>query len=185
MAEGLESGAEFSRLVDCTRLSRSAETHAIEASEGERKALAGRLGLVSLGRLYAKVDLTRNADGLVRLKADFEARYLQSCIVTLQPVHQELAEKFELFFKEDAGLNDNKALEVTIEDELWPEPLKEGSVDIGEAVSQQLALALDPYPKAPGAVFEAEAERVVEAERANPLAEIGKLMPFGRREDNG
>lgn len=185
MAEGLESGAEFSRLVDCTRLGRSAETHAIEASEDERRALAKRLGLVSLERLYATAYLSRNADGLVRLKASFEAGYLQSCVVTLQPVHQELDEKFELFFKEGADLNDSKALEVTIEDELWPEPFKEGSVDIGEAVSQQLALALDPYPKAPGALFEAAAERVIEAEQANPLAEIGKLLPFGRQEDNG
>lgn len=185
MAEGLEPGAEFSRLVDYESLGRPIETHTIEADEAERKALADRLGLLSLDRLNAKIGLSRTTDGLVRLTAKFEARCVQSCVVALQPVHQELDEEFELFFKEDAGLNGIGALEVTIDDELWPEPLIQGRIDIGEAVSQQLALALDPYPRAPGAVFQPTAERVVEADQANPLAEIGKLMPFGRQEDSG
>lgn len=185
MAEGLESGAEFCRFVDCARIGRSVETHTIEADEGERKALADRLDLLSLDWLNARIGLSRDSEGLVRLKARFKARCVQSCVVTLQPVHQELDEEFELFFKEDTSLNGIGALEVTIEDELWPEPPNQGRIDIGEAVSQQLALALDPYPRAPRAVFEATAERVIEAEQASPLAEIGNLMPFGRREDNG
>ncbi len=185
MAEGLESGAEFCRFVDCARIGRSVETHVIEADEGERKALADRLDLLSLEGLSARIGLSRNSEGLLRLKAKFKARCVQSCIVTLQPVHQEVDEEFELFFKEDAGLNENGVLEVTIEDDLWPEPLDQGRIDIGEAVSQQLALALDPYPRTLGAVFEATVERVIEAEQASPLAEIGELMPFGHREDNG
>lgn len=185
MAEGLEPSAEFCRFVECARIGRSVETHVIEADEGERRALADRLDLLSLDGLKARLGLSRNSEGLVRLKAKFKARCVQSCIVALQPVYQVLDEEFELFFKEDAGLNENGSLEVTIEDELWPEPFNQGRIDIGEAVSQQLALALDPYPRAPGAVFESTVERVIEAEQASPLAEIGKLMPFGRREDNG
>ncbi len=185
MAKGLEPGAEFSRLVDCASLGPPIEMHTIEADEAERKALADRLGLLSLDRLNAKIGLSRTSDGLVRLKAKFKARCVQSCVVALRPVHQELNEEFELFFKDDANPNSIGSLEVTIDDELWPEPLVQGRIDIGEAVSQQLSLTRDPYPRAPGAVFEATAERAVEAGLANPLAEIGKLMPFGRKEDNG
>lgn len=185
MAEGLEPGAEFCRFVECARIGRSVETHVIEADEGERKALAERLDLLRLDGLKARIGLSRSSEGLIRLKAKFKAKCVQSCIVALQPVSQELDEEFELFFKEDAGLNEKTVLEVTIEDELWPEPFNQGRIDIGEAVSQQLALALDPYPRASGAVFEATAGRIIEAEQVGPLAEIGKLMPFGRRDDNG
>ena len=38
-----------------------------------------------------------------------------------------------------------------------PEPLGDGQVDAGEIVTQQLALALDPYPRAPGSALTAEA----------------------------
>ncbi len=185
MAEGFESDAEFSRMVDCARLGRSIEAHTIEADEGERKILADRLGLLSLDRLHAKIALSRAPDGLVKLGAKFEARCLQSCVVALQPVYQEIDEEFEVFYAEGADLNGVGTLELTIEDELWPEPLNQGRIDMGEAVSQQLALALDPYPRAFGAVFEATAGRAIEVKPANPLAEIGKLMPFGRQEDDG
>ncbi len=40
------------------------------------------------------------------------------------------------------------------EDDEWPEPIVEGRIDIGEAVAQQLALALDPYPRKPGISLE-------------------------------
>ncbi|MHA1573527.1 MAG: YceD family protein [Alphaproteobacteria bacterium] len=183
MAKGLESGAEFSRMVDCASLGRSIQRHEIEADESERMALAARLGLLSLDEMKAEVVLARTPDGSVRMKAKFKARLVQSCIVALQPVPQELGEDFELFFKEDAGLDGIGVLEVTIEDELWPEPLDQGRIDIGEVVSQQLALVLDPYPRALGAVFEASAEPVNRAEARKPLAEIGKLLLSGYQED--
>jgi hypothetical protein len=41
------------------------------------------------------------------------------------------------------------------------EPLPSDILDIGEAVAQQLSLALDPYPRAPGAIAGAPAERPV------------------------
>ena len=35
-----------------------------------------------------------------------------------------------------------------------PEPFTHGAVDVGEAVAEQLALELDPFPRAPGAAFD-------------------------------
>ncbi len=37
-----------------------------------------------------------------------------------------------------------------------PEPVGPGGIDLGEAVAQQLALALEPYPRAPGAALPEE-----------------------------
>jgi hypothetical protein len=38
-------------------------------------------------------------------------------------------------------------------DEELEEPLPEGPLDLGELVAQEFAVALDPYPRAPGAAF--------------------------------
>ena len=37
-----------------------------------------------------------------------------------------------------------------------PEPVGPQGIDLGEAVAQQLAIALDPYPRAPGAALPEE-----------------------------
>jgi len=184
MAEDHDPGTEFGRIVDCAQLGRSIETHRIEADKNESKALADRLDIPDIEALSAKIDVSRTSEGLIRLNGKLEARYVQNCIVTLEPVQQEVNEDFELFFKEVAEGEGSHKVDVPIENDLSPEPFEQGRIDIGEAVSQQLALALDPYPRAPGAVFEAAAGSDTVAEpRVNPLAEIGNLLPFERQED--
>lgn len=184
MAEDHDPGAEFGRIVDCTQLGRSIETHRIEADKSESKALADRLDIPDIQALRAKIDLSRTSEGLIRLNGKLEARYVQSCIVTLEPVDQELNEDFELFFKEATDGEGSSKVDVSVENDLSPEPFEQGRIDIGEAVSQQLALALDPYVRAPGAVFKATVGSDTVAEpRVSPLAGIGNLMPFERQED--
>jgi hypothetical protein len=68
--------------------------------------------------------------------------------------------------------------EVTIdpEGETVIEPWPEGSLDIGEAVAQELAVALDPYPHAPGAALESAWQPEAAAEEsAKPFAALEKL----------
>src|SRR3546814_17044110 len=52
-------------------------------------------------------------------------------------------------------------VEFTLADEDPPEPFENGCIDLGEIVVQHLAVALDPYPRAPGAELpRSEARRV-------------------------
>jgi hypothetical protein len=53
-----------------------------------------------------------------------------------------------------------------------PELLVGNTLDVGEAIAEHLALALEPYPRAPGAEFQilAEAEPVEAEKRPNPFA---------------
>ena len=44
----------------------------------------------------------------------------------------------------------DKEVEIDPESEDPPEPLEGGALDLGELVSEELALALDPYPRKPG-----------------------------------
>ena len=141
---------EFSRPVSTAKLSKTQATYQIAATEAERAALVQRFGLVSLDRLEAEVRL-RRVGGDVRLEADLSADLAQGCIVTLEPVPVQLAESFALIFR--PGIDEDEADRLALEspeDEII-EPLMAESIDIGEAVAQQLSVAMDPYPRASGA----------------------------------
>jgi uncharacterized metal-binding protein YceD (DUF177 family) len=140
---------EFSRKVEVDRLAASSETiQHITAGAAERAALARRFALVALDRLEARVTLVRLAGGLLRLTADLSADVVQECVVTLEPVASRVEDRFMLLY----GHAQDEAGEVVLSGEAeLVEPISGGTRDLGEAVAQQLSLALDPYPRAPGA----------------------------------
>ncbi len=92
--------------------------------------------------------LAHAAGGCVRLSARLRAEVVQSCVATLEPVSAAIEEDFSLLFAPDRDADADLLLRP--EDELI-EPLGDGIIDIGEAVAQQLSLALDPYPRASSA----------------------------------
>lgn len=141
------STTEFARPIELSRLNHGEQRFEISANAVERAALAGRFGLVELDRLEAVVRLGRIAGGLVRLEAEIAADVTQTCVVTLEPIKNRVTEAFTVLYGEGA-----EAREVTLDGEAETiEPIVGGMIDIGEAVAQQLSLALDPFPHAPGA----------------------------------
>jgi uncharacterized metal-binding protein YceD (DUF177 family) len=144
---------EFSRLLPVSRLPAGGRL-AIEATGPERAALAQRLGLVAIDRLTAALQLTRLAGTAIRLEGRIEADIVQSCVVTLDPLPARVEDGFVLVYT--PGLDAAREVELAAEEE-DVEPLEGDTIDLGEAVAQQLSLALDPYPHAPGAVLPDEA----------------------------
>ena len=73
----------------------------------------------------------------------------QSCVVSLAPVHSRLAENFVARYRLSAAqpAEANQAVVDASEDDP-PETVGPEGLDLGEAVVQQLAIALDPYPRA-------------------------------------
>jgi uncharacterized metal-binding protein YceD (DUF177 family) len=138
---------EFTRIMEVPRTTGRVSRHRIAADPAERAALAVRFALESLDRLEAEITLERMPGGLVRLAASLSADVVQSCVVTLEPVANAVAEEFTLLF----GPGES-AREIVLngEDETV-EPLDGDRLDVGEMVAQQLSLALDPFPRAAGA----------------------------------
>jgi uncharacterized metal-binding protein YceD (DUF177 family) len=146
-------GAEFSRLVPVDRLEQGEVIEEISAREGERRALAARFDLVALDGLRAEVSLRRIESGpIVRLEGRLSAEVVQTCVVSLEPVANRVEEAFSLLYAPEGRIRpQRRGGEVGGEERSeWPEPIEQGAIDIGEAVAQQLALALDPYPRKPG-----------------------------------
>ena len=144
---------EFSHGVAVESLTDGETVIDIEADADERAALARRFGLLALDSLTAKVGLTSVDGGLVRVHGTLAAKVTQACVVTLEPVMTRVEGSFERLY--GAGAPEEAGGPITDADaEESPEPFTHGAVDVGEAVAEQLALELDPFPRAPGAAFD-------------------------------
>lgn len=142
--------AEFSRPVAVDRVGDTELVEEIAASEAERTALAERFGWLSMDRLTATVRLRRLKPGLIRVSGRYAAELEQPCVVTLAPVPAHVEGAFSELYGE-GGAEDGDAAGIAPTEEEPPEPIVAGRIDIGEAVVQQLAVTLDPYPRAPDA----------------------------------
>ena len=165
-----DGGTEFSRPVRLARLGGGEPyRQEIAADAAERDALARRFDLLALDRLTASVELVRRGADLVVLHAAFEARFVQQCVVTLEPVPGELSATFDLVYgppeaEETAGLLGGG--------EPAFEPLDGETIDIGEAVAQEFSLALPAFPRGPGAdTVDPAAEQ-----DGGPLAALAALL---------
>jgi uncharacterized metal-binding protein YceD (DUF177 family) len=167
--------SEFSRIVPVGRLTGKPVHHRIEADAAECAALAKRFELESVDRLVADVTLAREAGGGgVRLEAELTADIVQTCGVTLEPVPAHVTDRFALIFR--AGIDEEEADRLALEnpEEEIIEPLMADLIDIGEAVAQQLSVAMDPYPRAPSAQSTAEEAEV--GQDADPT--MARRNPF-------
>jgi uncharacterized metal-binding protein YceD (DUF177 family) len=169
---------EFMRIVAIERVPAGGQELAIEAGPGERGELCRRFDILALHLLRASARVNPEHHGRrVRVEGSLEAELEQACVVTLEPVPARLEVPFERLFGEpdDAGeLNqpvDELVLDATA---LELEPLEGGVLDLGEIVAEELALALDPYPRAPGADAElATVQRELRIE--GPFAALAAL----------
>jgi uncharacterized metal-binding protein YceD (DUF177 family) len=141
---------EFSRLFRLDALSSEPCQVEIDAGPGEREALARRFGLVGIASLAARAQLVRRED-IVSAAGTLTARVTQSCIASGEPLDAALEEEFRVDFRA-APADGRPEEEVELgESELDTIFYEGGAVDLGEAVAQSLALALDPYPRSPAA----------------------------------
>lgn len=141
--------SEFSRPFRLDALSDEPREVRIEADRAEREALAGRFGLVALDALGGEAQLSRRGE-TVAASGILRARATQSCIATAEPVEEVVEEPFRVEFRPlpDAVAEEDIELD---EQELDVVFYEGGAIDLGEAVAQTLALALDPYPRSAAA----------------------------------
>jgi len=167
---------EFSRPIDVTRIGSVETVQEIRATPAECSALARRFGLLGIARLEARLRLRRaHAGTQLHLAGHLTADVTQACVVSLEPVENHVEGDFTVVY---GDLAEDADVSVDVDDESAVEPFPTGPLDVGETVAQELALALDPYPHAPGAVLESgAAPESAGSERPNPfsvLANLGK-----------
>lgn len=140
---------EFSRPFRLDALSGEPRGVEIEADPAEREALAARFELVAVDSLTAGARLSRRGD-IVEAAGLLRASVTQSCIATAEPVDAKVEEAFRVEFRPPPPAGADEEVELD-EQELDVVFYDGGAIDLGEAVAQTLALALNPYPRSPAA----------------------------------
>jgi uncharacterized metal-binding protein YceD (DUF177 family) len=143
------SEPEFSRPIDERQV--TPKPIALEAVADERKALARRFGLVAIKQLQATVAIERVGKALMA-RGRLTAAIVQSCAVSGEDLPARIVAPLALRFV-PAEQPDKEEIELA-ESDLDEIPFEGHEFDLGEAVAQSLALAIDPYAVGP------EAERV-------------------------
>ncbi|MGN6375130.1 MAG: YceD family protein [Sphingomonas sp.] len=168
---------EFSRPERLDTIGTRERAVTIEATPKERAALAERFGLAALDNLSADLVVRRESRGIL-VNGRVRAAVTQSCVVTDEPVPATIDEPVELLFVEAVPDGSDEEIELG-EAELDTLPITGGSIDLGEAAAETVALALDLYPRAPGAAEVLREAGVVTEEEVRPagkLAGLGALL---------
>ena len=155
----------------------------IEADPATRDAMAEVAGLRAILSASASLDVTPKSGGRFHVAGHVRARIGQTCVVSLDPIENDIDEAIDLIFAppeqipELADLVD-EAAESDAEIPDPPEPIVNGVIDLGRLATDALFLAIDPYPRKPDAVF----KPVIEAAdpEDHPFAALKALQPSAK-----
>ncbi|WP_027167947.1 DUF177 domain-containing protein [Mesorhizobium sp. WSM3224] len=129
----------------------------VEADERQREALAGKYDLLSIERYRAELLVAAWKRNGVKVTGRVEADITQACIVTLEPVTAHIDEPVEaLFLPEQSklgreGFEGGGEIVLDADGPDSPETFSGDSIDVGALAEQFFGLAIDPYPRKPGA----------------------------------
>lgn len=164
---------EFSRIYRIDTIGERPRTVEIEANEAERAALARRFGLISIARLAGSAAIAKAAGG-VKASGHISASVEQNCVATGDAVPATIDEPFELKFVVPDNAPEPEEVELNV-DELDIVEYDGQAVDLGEALAQTLALALDPFPRSPNADAILRKAGVISEEQAGPFGALAGL----------
>ena len=146
----------------------------LSADADECRAIAERLGLLSLDRLEAHAVLSREGEE-VRARGRLKASLAQACVATGEPVPEHVDEPFDLLFAPAPG-GSGPDEEIELDSEDLDTIFHDGSaIDLGREIADTLALAIDPYPRSAGAEAALKEAGVMTEEEASPFAALAAL----------
>ncbi|GLQ07650.1 DUF177 domain-containing protein [Sneathiella chinensis] len=184
-----EAGEEFARWVNVERLGRDVLRFDVEASEDQRLALAKSLNILAVSSFRTAGEVRRSeTTGQVEVSGTVAAEVSQACVVTLEPVVQKIEEAFNVCYTFDAAEAGVDEVEhsMSLEDSDLPELIVDNKIDVVHTAAEQIALVMDPYPRAEtidassaaGYLHDADGDMAEEGkvETYKPFADLKSLM---------
>lgn len=136
------------------RIVRALDLGSLSAFEADLKLAPAHIGWTLSGRIRATLE--------------------QVCGLTLEPLPVEVDETFSVNLVEAAEPEADE-IEITLDDDA-PDVIEDGRIDLGQYAVEQLSLALDPFPRKPGAEF-------VQPEEPAEISPFAVLKTFKPRDD--
>lgn len=149
----------------------------VEADAEELAYLTELMQVSSVDHFSARLAVEKFRGG-VRATGELRARVTQPCVVTFQPVVQEISEPVDRIFLPGADTGSDSApgseLFVDLEADDLPDHLSGPELDLAPLLLEVLGLAIDLYPRAQGAELPEDADDG-EDESLNPFAALKGL----------
>ncbi len=130
----------------------------LETSAAQRELIAAAAGVNAVLQATATFEVMPEAGGRVNVTGTVRARVEQACVVSLDPVENDIDERITAVFAPSSQIPVSaKSVQKEEGDEAEipdvPEPIVNGVIDLGQLASEFLILGIDPYPRKPGVAF--------------------------------
>lgn len=176
-----ETASPFTRLVLPTDVPSGGLRVHFGADAAETADLAARADALAVEAFRAEFEVKPWAGTGFVVTGRVTARLKQACVVTLEPVDTTVDETVEVklvppedMAKYELTPDENGEVDlVALTDQ--PEPIEGGRIDLGALAVEYFLLGVDPYPRSPGAVFDAESTGVGADPSASPFAALARL----------
>jgi hypothetical protein len=170
------SAVPLERFHDLSRLPDAGYELDIVPGPEELGALAKWAGVDKVSRFKAHVFVRAQSKTRFLEEAQFDADMVQSCVVTLRPVHTHIARSVTRILHLATGVqgfaDKGGLVTTTAVAEDSPDEIDSPVYDLGTPLREEFALAIDPYPRAPGVAFKSPAD---EDRPESPFAVLKKL----------
>jgi hypothetical protein len=155
------TGAAYSHPVLLARVPAGGKHFRLEPDAEQRRAIAAALGLVEVAALSAEIEVRPLAGESYAVRGALTATVVQTDVVTLDPMRQEVSEAIDLALEPAEGQRRDtpvRQVEMVSDDAEDRDVYENGRIDLGAILTEHLALLLDPYPRAPGVEFPGHVE---------------------------
>jgi uncharacterized metal-binding protein YceD (DUF177 family) len=141
-----------------TQLPEAGLHQVLEATPAQRGLLAAVAGVNAVLEAVATFDVIPEAGGIVTVTGTIRARVEQTCVVSLDPVENDIKEAITAVFAPPSQISSSpksiqkeQGEDAEIPDP--PEPIVNGAIDLGQLAAEFLVLGIDPYPRKPDVAF--------------------------------
>ena len=149
------------------------------ANDQECAAVAEDMGILGCTAIFAQYEIKPAANHRFQMQGKVRAEIEQACVVTLDPVREEIVAEIDLEFWPAAQLQHADEIDIDALEQDDPEPIESGSLPVGRVIYEILASQANPYPRQPGEELErteaGDSGGPSEASPANPFAKLAAL----------
>lgn len=182
------SDSEWVHLIDSEDVGVKALHVELSPPQDTIPTLCKRLNLHHINDLKASFKLQRNnVSKVIHVHGRIYADILQKCVITTDPVQEIIDDEFDAWFadpnsavsfmqvkRERMSSKEQSEQQIMGESE-DPEEVVDGKIDLGELVTQNLSLSLNPYPRCSDARYENQSKPLEDAPEGtydNPFAAL-------------
>lgn len=152
-----QSAGPVSFVAHVARLPKMGMPVVIDATPKQCQELATAHGLEAVTRYHAELLVAPWKRNGVRVEGRVEADIVQACVVSLEPIATRIDEPVSaVFLPEDSrlgreGFGEGGEILLSFDGPDSPETFDGDRIDVGALAEEFFGLAIDPYPRKPGA----------------------------------